>query len=54
MVDEILKELWVVKEEIARDYGCDPKQFIKHCQDQKKSVDARRMNDIQKKEFESE
>jgi len=28
MADEIIKELWKIKDDIAKEYGCDLKAFV--------------------------
>ena len=35
MADEIIKELWKVKDAIAKEYGCDIKSFVAHLRDKK-------------------
>jgi len=30
MVDEVIKELWQIKDDIANEYGCDIEAFVAH------------------------
>ena len=39
MADEIIKELWKVKDAIAEEYGCDVKSFVAHLQVKKHEGD---------------
>ena len=41
MADEIIKELWKVKDTIAEEYGCDIKSFVAHLQAKKHEGDKR-------------
>lgn len=39
MVDEIIKELWDIKDSIARDHGYDIDTFVTHLQEISKAKD---------------
>ncbi len=41
MADEIIQELWKVKDAIAQEYGCDIKSFVAHVQAKKHEGDKR-------------
>jgi hypothetical protein len=48
MADEIIKELWKVKDVIAKEYGCDVKSLVAHLrakkhEEEKQVVDLRSM-----------
>ena len=51
MADEIIKELWKVKDAIAQEYGCDVKSLAAHLrakkhEDDKRVVDLRSMKQV--------
>jgi hypothetical protein len=39
MADEIIKELWAIKDAIANEYGCDVKALVAHLQAKKHDED---------------
>jgi hypothetical protein len=39
MADEIIKELWTIKDAIAREYGCDVKALVAHLRAKKHDED---------------
>jgi hypothetical protein len=39
MADEIIKELWEIKDAIAREYGCDVRALVAHLGDKKHAED---------------
>jgi hypothetical protein len=48
MADEIIEELWKVKDAIAKEYGCDVKSLVAHLrakkyEEEKRVVDLRSM-----------
>jgi hypothetical protein len=48
MADEIIKELWKIKDNIADEYGCDVKALVAHLRNKKhggdrQTVDLRSM-----------
>jgi hypothetical protein len=44
MADEIIKELWKIKDDIAKEYGCDLKAFVSILR-AKKQEDGRPVGD---------
>jgi hypothetical protein len=41
MADEIITELWRVKDAIAKEYGCDVKSLVAHLRAKKREEDNR-------------
>ena len=41
MADEIITELWKVKDAIAKEYGCDVKALVAHLRAKKREADNR-------------
>ena len=41
MADEIITELWNVKDAIAKEYGCDVKALVAHLRAKKRDEDNR-------------
>jgi hypothetical protein len=41
MADEIITELWKVKDVIAKEYGCDVKALVAHLRAKKREEDSR-------------
>ncbi len=41
MADEIITELWKVKDAIAEEYGCDVKALVAHLRTKKREEDDR-------------
>jgi len=41
MADEIITELWKVKDAIAKEYGCDVKALVAHLRVKKREEDNR-------------
>jgi hypothetical protein len=41
MADEIIKELWKVKDAIAKEYGCDVKSLVAHLRAKKHEEEDR-------------
>ena len=41
MVDEIITELWKVKDAIAKEYGCDVKSLVAHLRAKRREDDNR-------------
>lgn len=41
MADEIIKELWKVKDAIAKEYGCDVESFVAHLRAKEHEKDNR-------------
>lgn len=39
MADEIIKELWKIKDAIAKEYGCDVKSLVAHLRAKKHEGD---------------
>ena len=39
MADEIIKELWKIKDAIAKEYGCDVKSLVAHLRSKKHEED---------------
>ena len=39
MPDEIIEELWQIKDCIAQEYGCDIDMFVAHLQSQSRAAD---------------
>ena len=39
MADEIIKELWKIKDAIAKEYGCDVKSLVAHLRSKKHEGD---------------
>ena len=44
MADEIITELWKVKDAIAKEYGCDVKSLVAHLRAKKREGDNRVIN----------
>jgi hypothetical protein len=44
MADEIIRELWKVKDAIAQEYGCDVKALVAHLRAKEREGDHRVIN----------
>jgi hypothetical protein len=44
MADEIIKELWQIKDRMANEYGCDVKALIDYLRTKKHSADVNVIN----------
>jgi uncharacterized protein (UPF0335 family) len=50
MTDEIIKELWKIKDDIAEEFGYDVKAFVSKLRAKKKEEDQRAVAHREKKE----